>query len=34
LEGATLPSVSGRLAVLATYALVSFVLALKWFRWR
>jgi ABC-type multidrug transport system permease subunit len=34
LEGASLASVSGRLAILATWALVSFFVALKAFRWR
>jgi ABC-type polysaccharide/polyol phosphate export permease len=34
LEGASLPSVSWRVAILATWAIVSFFLALKWFRWR
>ena len=34
LEGASLPSVSWRVAILATWAVVSFFLALKWFRWR
>jgi ABC-2 type transport system permease protein len=34
LEGHGLPSVSWRLAILAGWAAVSFVLAVKWFRWR
>jgi ABC-2 type transport system permease protein len=34
LEGASLPSVSWRVGILATWAVVSFFLALKWFRWR
>jgi ABC transporter DrrB family efflux protein len=34
LEGASLPSVSWRLAILAAWAVVSFLVALKWFRWR
>ena len=34
LEGAGLPSVSWRLAILTAYAVVSFLVALKWFRWR
>jgi ABC-type multidrug transport system permease subunit len=34
LEGASLASVGWRLAVLAAWAVVSFVLALKWFRWQ
>jgi len=33
LEGASLASQSGRLAVLAVWGGVSFVLALRWFRW-
>jgi len=33
LEGATLASQSGRLLVLAIWGGVSFILALKWFRW-
>ena len=33
LEGSSLPSQSGRLLVLAVWGGVSFVLALKWFRW-
>jgi ABC-type multidrug transport system permease subunit len=33
LEGATLASQGTRLAILAAYGVVSFVLALKWFRW-
>jgi ABC transporter DrrB family efflux protein len=34
LEGATLYQVSWRLAILAAYAVVCFVAALRWFRWR
>jgi ABC-2 type transport system permease protein len=34
LEGASLPAVSWRLAILAAYAIISFVVALKTFRWR
>jgi ABC-type polysaccharide/polyol phosphate export permease len=34
LEGASLPTVAWRLGILATFALVTFVLALKWFRWQ
>jgi ABC transporter DrrB family efflux protein len=34
LEGNTLYDVGWRLAILAGWAIVSFVLALKWFRWR
>ncbi|HXZ39480.1 MAG TPA: ABC transporter permease, partial [Terriglobales bacterium] len=33
LEGSSLPSQSGRLLVLALWGGISFVLALKWFRW-
>src|SRR5579862_3706537 len=33
IEGASLASQSGRLLVLAVWAAVSFVLALRWFRW-
>jgi ABC-type polysaccharide/polyol phosphate export permease len=33
LEGATLGSQSGRLLVLAIWGGVSFILALRWFRW-
>jgi ABC-type polysaccharide/polyol phosphate export permease len=33
LEGATLGSQSGRLLVLAVWGGVSFILALRWFRW-
>jgi ABC-type multidrug transport system permease subunit len=33
IEGATLSSQSGRLLVLAVWGGVSFVLALRWFRW-
>jgi ABC-type multidrug transport system permease subunit len=33
LEGADLPSQAGRIAVLAAWGLVSFGLALRWFRW-
>jgi ABC-2 type transport system permease protein len=33
LEGATLVSQSGRIAVLAVWGGVSFILALRWFRW-
>jgi ABC-type polysaccharide/polyol phosphate export permease len=33
LEGASLGSQSGRLLVLAVWGGVSFVLALRWFRW-
>ena len=33
IEGASLTSQSGRLLVLAVWAAVSFVLALRWFRW-
>jgi ABC-type multidrug transport system permease subunit len=33
LEGASLPSQSGRLLVLALWGGISFVLALRWFRW-
>jgi ABC-2 type transport system permease protein len=34
LEGATLMDVAGKLAILAAWALVTFLLALHWFRWR
>jgi ABC-type multidrug transport system permease subunit len=34
LEGKTLADVGWRLAILIAWAVVSFVLALKWFRWR
>jgi ABC-2 type transport system permease protein len=34
LEGAGLPQVAWRLAILAAYAVVCFALALRWFRWR
>jgi ABC-type multidrug transport system permease subunit len=34
LEGASLPSVAWRLAILAAWGSVGFVLALKWFRWQ
>ena len=34
LEGASLAGVASRLAILAGWAVVSFALALKWFRWR
>jgi hypothetical protein len=33
LEGATLASQSGRLLVLVLWGGVSFVLAVRWFRW-
>jgi ABC-type polysaccharide/polyol phosphate export permease len=33
LEGATLVSQSGRIAVLVVWGAVSFILALRWFRW-
>jgi ABC-type multidrug transport system permease subunit len=33
LEGATLFDVGWRLAVLAAWTVVSFLLALRWFRW-
>jgi len=33
LEGATLVSQSGRIAVLAVWGGISFILALRWFRW-
>jgi ABC-2 type transport system permease protein len=33
LEGATLASQSGHLLVLAVWGGISFVLALRWFRW-
>jgi ABC-type polysaccharide/polyol phosphate export permease len=33
IEGASLSSQSGRLLVLAVWGGVSFVLALRWFRW-
>ncbi|HLN30909.1 MAG TPA: ABC transporter permease [Gemmataceae bacterium] len=34
LEGATLTHISNRLIVLAAWAVVSFLLALRWFRWQ
>ena len=34
LEGASLLAVGWRLTILAAWGLVSFVLALKWFRWQ
>jgi ABC-type multidrug transport system permease subunit len=34
LEGATLPIVVWRVGILAAFAFVTFVLALKWFRWQ
>jgi ABC-2 type transport system permease protein len=34
LEGASLSAIAWRLAILAGYALVCFMLALKWFRWQ
>jgi ABC-type multidrug transport system permease subunit len=34
LEGAGVPEVAWRLAILAAYGVVGFVLALKWFRWQ
>src|SRR5207302_11432983 len=34
LEGASLPAIAWRLAIMAGYALVCFMLALKWFRWQ
>jgi ABC-type multidrug transport system permease subunit len=34
LEGASLPTVAWRIGILAAFALVTFVLALKWFRWQ
>ncbi len=33
LEGASLPSQAGRIAVLALWGGISFILALRWFRW-
>jgi ABC-type multidrug transport system permease subunit len=33
LEGASLPAVAWRLGILAVYAVVTFALALRWFRW-
>jgi hypothetical protein len=33
IEGATLSSQSGRLLVLAIWGGLSFILALRWFRW-
>jgi ABC-type multidrug transport system permease subunit len=33
LEGASLAAIVGRLAVLAAWGVVSFVIALRWFRW-
>jgi ABC-type polysaccharide/polyol phosphate export permease len=33
IEGASLASQSGRLLVLAIWGVVSFALALRWFRW-
>jgi ABC transporter DrrB family efflux protein len=34
LEGATLADVAGRMVILAAWATVTFVLALRWFRWQ
>jgi ABC-type multidrug transport system permease subunit len=34
LEGAGLPTVAWRLGILVLWGVVSFVLALRWFRWR
>jgi len=34
LEGASLAAIAWRLAILAGYAVVCFMLALKWFRWQ
>jgi ABC-type multidrug transport system permease subunit len=34
LEGTTLASQSSRVAIMATWAIVTFALALRWFRWR
>jgi ABC-type multidrug transport system permease subunit len=34
LEGGTLMDVAWKLAILAAWALVTFTLALRWFRWR
>jgi ABC-type multidrug transport system permease subunit len=34
LEGASLPAVAWRIGILAAFALVTFLLALKWFRWQ
>jgi len=34
LEGASLTDIAGRLAILALWAIASFTLALRWFRWR
>ena len=34
LEGATLPQIGSELAILGVWAVASFVLALKLFRWR
>jgi ABC-2 type transport system permease protein len=34
LEGAGLAKIGGRLAILTAWALISFLLALKWFRWQ
>src|SRR5207244_12798782 len=34
LEGKSLPEIAWRLAILALFAVVTFTLALKWFRWQ
>jgi ABC-2 type transport system permease protein len=34
LEGAGLAAIAGRLGILAAWALITFTLALRWFRWR
>jgi ABC-type multidrug transport system permease subunit len=34
LEGASFPAVAWRLGILAAFAVITFTLALRWFRWQ